>query len=388
MGKSQAHIHGRTGINLAKSLRLCVQDDPKQNQYHSTDFKEAMERHGILVRDGSVYRVADDFGKGNLSDLNNLGLALFSAPKIMNEYLANLVQKVGWNWFVTVTATNPLAEFKDGYAPYGYIGEEYHVNPAEEYQFDPDGTNFMTRAIPDVEVAYHVTNREKQFKVTIHRPLLKQAFSGASWEGYGRLLDEILASLDNGNNMKEELYTRQLWGMAVKNQRIVTQQVVDPVASPDNARVFIQRVRELSKAITRPSTAYNAFMLYPENVGKQPRIVSTLPEDIRIIMTDTVEAYSDVNVLAAAFHLDRTDFQRRIITVAQFEDEDGVPMPNVKAIIQDRAFIRIKDLLDEDENTSWFNPSGLYYNYFLTRFQMYGISPFANAVALVTPQQP
>lgn len=56
-------------------------------------------------------------------------------------------------------------------------------------------------------------------------------------------------------------------------------------------------------------------------------------------------------------------------------------MPNVAALMCDITFIKIKD--KPTLYSDFFNPKGWVYSYFLTPRELYSVSPFANATALV-----
>lgn len=367
--KKSSFVHPRTGMNMQKAVQMIITDPAR-----TPHFKQLMAQQGILTEKGGK------FGLGDLSHLDDVGNPMFEFPVIMNEFLSALYNKVGRTYVRNKIATNDLAMFKTGDLPWGATVEETHTNPAEEYQFDPNGAGLMARAEPDVKVAFHTINRQKQYKTTIQRDLLKRAFT--SYDGFGELIDSIINSLYNGNTIEEYTLIKQLFGSAVTDNHIVKQTIADPEASEANAKAFTAKLRALSKKFKRPSTLYNPYLQYADADQNAPRQSWVEVENQVIVITDDLEAYLDVNVLAYAFNITKAELERQVVTIDQFEDADGVPMPNVKAMIMDKTFTQIYS--SDEISGEWYNPAGLYYNYFLTLFQVYSLSPFANGVALIT----
>lgn len=371
-GKMNGFVHKRTGINTQKLVKMIVSDPMRSSQ-----FKQMMVEKGALKDLGN-----NKFGLGDLSDLDNITQPMFEFPVIANEFLSALYNKVGRTWVRNKIATNDLAMFKTGDLPWGATVEETHTNPADDYQFDPDGPAniLMTRAEPDVKVAYHTINRQKQYKTTVQRELLKRAFTG--YDAFGELIDTIINSLYNGNTIEEQRLIKQLFGSSYTENHVIKMQIADPETSEANAKAMTAKLRALSKKFKRASTLYNPYLTYADADQTKPRFSWVEPENQIIVITDDLEAYLDVNVLAYAYNITKAELERQIVTIDQFEDADGAPIPAIKAMIMDKTFTQI--YTSDEISGEWYNPAGLFYNYFLTLFQIYSVSPFANCVALTT----
>ena len=85
--------------------------------------------------------------------------------------------------------------------------------------------------------------------------------------------------------------------------------------------------------------------------------------------------YIDLDVLAVAFNMEKAEFMGNIITV------DSFPNENIQAIVMDKDLPMIFDNLFE--MTDFWNAKTLNWNFWLTVFQTYSLSPFVNAVAIV-----
>ena len=87
----------------------------------------------------------------------------------------------------------------------------------------------------------------------------------------------------------------------------------------------------------------------------------------------------DVEVLAAAFNMDKAEFMGRRILIDNFGELTGV-----KLLLCDESFFQIYDVLMQFESVR--NPEGLYWNYFLHKWTVFSVSRFANAVLFTVPE--
>ena len=84
----------------------------------------------------------------------------------------------------------------------------------------------------------------------------------------------------------------------------------------------------------------------------------------------------DVDVLAAAFHMDKAEFAGHVIVVDNIGDlaDNGI-----EAILVDKNWYQVYDYLRTFKTA--YNGEGLYWNYFYHVWTVYSLSPFSNAVA-------
>ena len=85
----------------------------------------------------------------------------------------------------------------------------------------------------------------------------------------------------------------------------------------------------------------------------------------------------DVEVLAKAFNMGKTQFEAQVIVVDDFGG-----MENTLALLVDKEWFMIYDTLRTVESIR--NPKGLFTNYFLHVWQLQAVSKFRNAIAFKT----
>ena len=132
-----------------------------------------------------------------------------------------------------------------------------------------------------------------------------------------------------------------------------------------------------------------AVFVVSGKVGGLGRPVTTwcAPEDIMLLIRADVMAAIDVDVLAAAFNMDKADFIGRVITVDNFDvyADDGTKIydgSNIIGMICDKAWFKIKS--QDMALDMWFNPNNRSWQYYLNVVKMYNYSLFANGVVIAT----
>ena len=305
----------------------------------------------------------------NLADVGN-PILTYSAT--MNEFLNLLVNRIGLVIVHNRELRNPLAILKTGEMPLGMDVEEIAANPAKAETYNATSTDLLKQKIPDVKAAYHRLNRQDKYTVTIRNQQLRQAFT--SWEKLEGLIAAIVNSLYSGNYLDEFILTKQLFASAVTNNKI-KKETVTAITDEASAKAFITKARLLFRNFGFPSSSYNAWA----QIGGtgDPFITWTPPEKINMIIRSDIESYVDVNVLAAAFNMDKTTFLGNVLVVDNFDSAE-----NCVAVMCDKAYTQIYDNLTE--MTEFYNAENLSWNYYYHVWQTYSVSPLANAVAFVT----
>ena len=111
------------------------------------------------------------------------------------------------------------------------------------------------------------------------------------------------------------------------------------------------------------------------------------PEDIVILLRNDIRTEIDVDVLAAAFNMDKTTLMGNILAVDNFDivDDEGVKRFDgsaILALIADKSWFKIKQqdmYLDQ-----FYNANNRTWQYYLNVTKMYQYSLFANAIVLAT----
>lgn len=320
-------------------------------------------------------------------DIKKVGAAIFGTPGLANEFLGELINRVALVPVRTATFYNDFAELKKGYLEFGETVEEVFVNIAKAREFSTEKApaREFARTIPDVRAAFHVINYKAQYPITIENINLRQAF--LSINGVEDMIAKIVDSIYTADRYDEYLLFKYL---LIKN---ITKGKIKPVAfDPSDAKNAAKAFRAASNMLTFIKTDYNEMGVH----------TATPKADQYIFMDATFNATFDVDVLSAAFNMDRAEFMGKLKLVDdwttfdndRFEviraNSDGLEevtaaelalMADVKAVLVDREYFQIYDKLNEF--TEVYVSSGLYWNYNYNDWKIVSTSPFSNAVVFV-----
>lgn len=325
--------------------------------------------------------------------IRTIGAVIMDAVALQNEFLSALVNRIGRVVVSSRLFDNPLKMFKKGILEYGEVVEDIFVNIAKPFTFDPKTaeSEVFKREIPDVKSTFYVMNYQKFYKTTVSADQLRQAF--LSWEGVIDLIGRIVDSMYSGANYDEWLTIKYMIARKMLNGEIASVTIATP--SEATAKTIGTRVRGLSNDFEFPKTTYNTAKV----LNKSDK------NDQYLIMTSEFDAFIDVNLLSAAFNMDKAEFlgHRLMIDGFDFSDDeiarlgevfagnttykeigttDNAKLKKVQAILIDKDFLMIFDNMMKF--TEVYNGQGLYWNEFLHRWVTFASSPFANAAMLQT----
>lgn len=295
---------------------------------------------------------------------------------MLNEFVTNLINRIGLTIIRNKTFSNPLSILRKGSMPLGTDIQDLYENPAEAEQYELSNTamaKLLTITDPDTHVAYYRRNRKDLYTKTISRENLQGAF--VSWEKFESYISAITTSLYSGNYIDEFELTKSLVDGAYDNNKVIVE-TVSPVTDETSAKAFIKKCRSLFNKMKLPSTQYNAYSKFSGAKGT----IKTWTEEDRfvLIVTSDVMAEVDVDVLARAFNIENTKFLGRVIEVDSFENEE------IQGILCDESWFQIyENLMRFDE---FYNARTMSWNEYLHVWQTYAICPFANAVVFATAQ--
>ena len=311
----------------------------------------------------------------NIQTLSNI-LFNDAYQPMLNEFVTNLINRIGLTIIRNKTFSNPLSILRKGSMPLGTDIQDLYENPAEAEQYELSNTamaKLLTITDPDTHVAYYRRNRKDLYTKTISRENLQGAF--VSWEKFENYISAITTSLYSGNYIDEFELTKSLVDGAYDNNKVIVE-TVSAVTDETTAKAFIKKCRSLFNKMKLPSTQYNAYSKFSGAKGT----IKTWTEEDRfvLIVTSDVMAEVDVDVLARAFNIENTKFLGRVIEVDSFENEE------IQAILCDEAWFQIyENLMRFDE---FYNARTMTWNEYLHVWQTYAICPFANAVVFATAQ--
>ena len=317
------------------------------------------------------------------TDISAFAEPIMTYPVVYNEFCDVLVNKLVYSQFESMTFENPLRVLDGDRIPLGYAGEHTYVNPAKGRGFNVDDfAGLLVKYEADVKVEYFTVNTDLQYGVTVARQQLKKAMT--SWDNLAEFITSLSNSLYNGAYIDMFRFTKNIISGAYKENRAVIE-TVTAVTSEATAKAFVERARELYLNFQLPSTEYNAWA---KNGGAgKPITTWTRPEDIVLVIKNSLRAKLDVDVLASAFNIDRTTLLGNIITVDSFDayDDDGTKVFDGSAIVGgifDKAWFKIKtqDMFMEN----FYNANNRTMQYYLNVIRMYSMSLFANGVIFAT----
>ena len=325
----------------------------------------------------------------NTSTLHTIGQIITEYQPYRNQFVDTLINRIAMVMVTSKTWDNPWSVFKRGTMELGESIEEVFVNIARPFSFNPDKAEnrVFRREFPDVRVTFHTMNYQKFYKVTISQQQLRTAF--LAWSGITNLVSRIIDSLYTGMNYDEYCVMKYMLCRAVLNGGIGGIKVTD-FTSNDNLGDLVAVIKGTSNTMEFLSPKYNAAGV----------MNASTKSDQYVFLDTMVDARLDVNVLAAAFNMDKVEFAGRRILIDGFgnhdnerlamlfeNDSDYEPFTNAElavlngigGIIADRDIWMVFDNLQEMEQVN--NGEGLYYNYWLHCWRTFSLSPFANAAA-------
>ena len=331
-----------------------------------------------VVRENSSKVFMETVPSATEDNIQTLSNILFNDAyqPMLNEFVTNLINRIGLTIIRNKTFSNPLSILRKGSMPLGTDIQDLYENPAEAEQYELSNTamaKLLTITDPDTHVAYYRRNRKDLYTKTISRENLQGAF--VSWEKFESYISAITTSLYSGNYIDEFELTKALVDGAYDNNKVIVE-TVTAVTDESTAKAFIKKCRSLFTKMKLPSTKYNAYSKFSGAKGT----IKTWTEDDRfvLIVTSDVMAEVDVDVLARAFNIENTKFLGRVIEVDSFENEE------IQAILCDESWFQIyENLMRFDE---FYNARTMTWNEYLHVWQTYAICPFANAIVFATAQ--
>lgn len=317
------------------------------------------------------------------TDISAFGQPILNYQVVANEFMSQLINRIAATQFEVKYFNNPLRVLEGDRVPFGHAVQDIAVNKIAGRKFDvEDFAGLLAKYEADVKVQYLEVNSDIQYPVTITRAKLQKAF--LSWDNLNSFIDEITNEMYNSAYIDEYNQIRALVTEAYLNNRVQIQ-TVSAVSDEATAKAFTEKARELFLNFQAPSSSYNAWA----KVGGagRPIITWTNPEDIVIIIKNSVRAKLDVQSLAAAFNVEYATLLGNIISVPDFDifNDDGTKHSDGSAIVGilcDKAFFKIREQ-DRDFSDFW-NPNNRTWQLYLNIVKMYATSLFANAVVFAT----
>lgn len=310
-------------------------------------------------------------------NFSEVGKKIMEFEADTNEFLAALVNRIGFVEASNRRFKNPLSILKTGGMPFGTTIEEIYTNPVKAKQYDGNEVgDLLSIEKPDVKTIYHTKNRENKYPVSINMVKLQEAFT--SPDALKSFYESsILNAMYSGDEMDEFLLMKAAVSTAIAEGRVVTMEI-EYDGEEQTSKNLVKVLKTLSGDFLFPKTCFNGYnKLNAEAIQAQTatEVITWTPAANQVVLVRTdVDASTDVEVLAKAFNMEKTDFLKRKFVVDDFGDADTLCM------ICDENMFKFKDVFYQLR--SFNNGSNLTMKWWLHHHQVISLSLFGNAVAI------
>ena len=326
-----------------------------------------------LTQQGTV-RILEAFRQSNanyaarlpqvtIDNVLEVGGIIATDEGMFNDFV-RLIARVAESYVTTPKFENPLERNKRAVNKYGELIEEIFIGLVQSKAFrsDDPAVDLFKAEKPNLDAVYYRRNREEKYKVTIDRVALERALTEEG--GISRIVDTIIESMHTSNKIDEYEYMKALLEGAYKKGEMYFVEVGDIFNDSDAQRKFIKKAKE-----------YAHLVRFKNNFNARGVETTTNKESMTLYMPARVSAEIDVDVLAKAFNMGKTEIDTREIVLDRFADD------NMLAVLVDDSFFIVADHLRTV--TSQFDASALKTNYWLHIHQTIARSPFATAIVFV-----
>ena len=321
-----------------------------------------------VIRQNATAVYQDRIPVATAENLHEVGDAILTYEAQANEFVNALVNRIGLVILNNRMATNPLAALKKGRLAVGETIEEIYIDVIKAQTYDPRAAQdtLFKRHLPNVSSVFHSVDSQLNYPLTISNEQLRKAFM--SYDSLDRFIAGLVDSMYKSATLDEFIQMKQLISEWNNNGRFIVEPIA-PVTDAASAREAMIKI----KAVSDGMTIFNNQMNYAG-------VWTSTPKDEQyLITTPDFNARMDVDVLAAAFHMDKAEFAGHVIVV---DNIGNLGDSGIEAILVDKNWYQVYDYLRTFKTA--YNGEGLYWNYFYHVWMVYSLSPFANAVAFAT----
>lgn len=338
--------------------------------------------------------------------IRDIGKIIMDAPNLRNAFATDLINRIILVIVTSKMYENPWARLKKGKLDIGETVEEIFVNMAKAELYNPAGSaeTVFKRTIPDIRAAFHVVNYQVFYPVTIENEDLSMAFT--TQNGFYNLIEKVKETLYTADAYDEFNAMKYLIAEHILAGHIKAVSIPAPT-SEANIRADVTTIKATSNKMKFQTSDYNL-------AGVKTHVKH---ENQTVIVSADFDAAMDVQVLAAAFNMEKAEFLAKRLLVDSFGkidvprlaecapelcqnivyDTDGhvvsaelknisaddlEMLDSIPAVIIDDEYMQIYDRLITMEDIR--NPKGLYTNAFLHCWKIISISPFAPAATFTS----
>ena len=321
-----------------------------------------------VIRQNATAVYQDRIPEATAENLHEVGDAILTYEAQANEFVNALVNRIGLVILNNRMATNPLAALKKGRLAVGETIEEVYIDVIKAQTYDPRAAQdtLFKRHLPNVSSVFHSVDSQLNYPLTISNEQLRKAFM--SYDSLDRFIAGLVDSMYKSATLDEFIQMKQLISEWNNNGRFIVEPIA-PVTDAASAREAMIKIKAVSDLMTICNNQMNYAGVW----------TSTPKDEQYLITTPDFNARMDVDVLAAAFHMDKAEFAGHVIVV---DNIGNLGDSGIEAILVDKNWYQVYDYLRTFKTA--YNGEGLYWNYFYHVWMVYSLSPFANAVAFGT----
>ena len=363
--------------------------------------------NAILNEGWSInYRDYVPITASDADSIRNIGKIIMDAPNLRNAFATDLINRIILVIVTSKMYENPWKALKKGKLDLGEVVEEIFVNIAKAELYNPSTAKdtVFRRRIPDIRAAFHVLNYQVKYPVTIGNEELSMAFTTEN--GLYNLIEKVYETLYTADAYDEFNIMKYLIAEHILAGHIKPVAISAPT-SEANIRADVTAIKATSNKMK--------FMTGDWNIAGVK--THARHEEQTVILSADFDAAMDVQVLAAAFNMEKAEFLSKRLLVDSFGnidiirlaeccpelctdivyDSDGyvtsaalknissddlTMLDGIPAVLIDDAFMQIYDRLITMEDIR--NPDGLYTNAFLHCWKIISVSPYAPAATFTS----
>lgn len=237
-----------------------------------------------------------------------MGKPTKTAIYTQNEFLGSIVEKIGRQQYSSKAYLNPLARFKKGFIDNASEIEEIYVARVQGVSQDYEGADTLKRVKPQITTQYHKQNYGKCYTATVTDQQVRRGFTSDG--GVKRIADEILTQLQTGYEYDEYIAMRDNFCDLIEGTP--AKRTVTAVTNQTTAKDFVKKIK---KDIALMKFRNTEFATVERNCK---------PSDLILVLRTGILAELDVELLATAFNVSRTDLETMVVEVDDFPGHNKV----------------------------------------------------------------
>lgn len=278
-----------------------------------------------------------------------------------NEFLGTVVEKIGRQEYSSKAYLNPLARFKKGFISNANEIEEIYVARVQGTTQDFEGTDTLKRVKPNITTQYHKQNYGKCYTATVTDEQVRRGFTTEG--GVRKIADEILTQLQTGYEYDEYIAMRDNFCDLIEGTPC--KRTITAITNQTTAKEFVKKVK---KDVAKMQFRNTEFATVERNCK---------PSDLVLVLRSGLLAEIDVELLATAFNVDKTQLDTMVIEVDDFPENE-----NVQAMLLEQNALMVFDTLYNIEPQR--NAKGMFTNYHLNVEKIISTSNMYNVAVYQT----